>query len=44
MDLYEIDGYIYMMLASCNGVKFEKKHSSKRAAMDLTVDSFRLGQ
>ena len=44
LDAYEIDGYVYMMLVSCNVVKFEKKNSPERATMDLIVYSFCLGQ
>ncbi|KAL7540767.1 hypothetical protein ACHAXR_011667 [Thalassiosira sp. AJA248-18] len=43
IDAYEIDGYAYMMLASGNAVKFEKKDSPERATIDMIVDSFRLG-
>jgi len=44
IDAYEIDGYAYMMLASGNAVKFEKKDSPERATIDMIVDSFLLGQ
>jgi len=43
-DAYEIDGAAYMMFASANAVKFEKKDGAERATIDMIVDSFRIGQ
>lgn len=44
VDAYEIEGYAYMMLASGNAVKFDKKDSPERGTIDMIVDSFLVGQ
>ena len=44
VDAYEIKGVAYMMFASANAVKFEKKDGAERATIDMIVDSFLLGQ
>ena len=44
VDAYEVDGVAYMMFASANAVKFEKKDGAERATIDMIADSFRLGQ
>mmetsp|Transcript_30571 Transcript_30571/g.63990 ORF Transcript_30571/g.63990 Transcript_30571/m.63990 type:complete len:301 (+) Transcript_30571:164-1066(+) len=44
VDAYEIEGYAYMMLASGNAIKFDKKDSPERGTIDMIVDSFLLGQ
>lgn len=43
LDAYEIEGVAFMMLASANAVKFEKKDGAERATIDMIVDSFRVG-
>jgi len=42
LDVYKIGGYAYMMLASCNAVKFEQG-GRERETMESIVDSFRVG-
>lgn len=44
VDAYEIDGAAYMMFASANAVKFERKDGPERATIDMIADSFRVGQ
>ena len=44
VDAYEIDGVAYMMFASANAIKFEKKDGAERATIDMIADSFLLGQ
>ena len=43
VDVYEIDGYIYMMLVSCNAVKFEKKDYPEKGRHGLDCGFISVG-